>query len=49
MPYRINPENKKEVQVKRGGKWVLKKRFSSAGQAEAYKRALKLNVTEEHK
>jgi hypothetical protein len=46
MPYRINPKNKKEVQVKRDDKWVSKKVHLSEEQALKHLRALKLNVKE---
>lgn len=44
MPYRLNPENRKEVQVKRGGKWVRYKLKESVKAALALLAALVLNV-----
>ena len=49
MPYRLNPKNKKQVQVKRDGEWVNKKTHLSADQALRHLRALKLNVKEKSK
>jgi hypothetical protein len=46
MPYRINPQNAKQVQVKKSGKWVLEKEHLSKEQALKHLRALKLNVKE---
>jgi len=44
MPYRLKPNDKRVVQVKRRGRWVQKKRFPSAEKAGAHLRALKANV-----
>ena len=44
MPYRLKPNDKRVVQVKRRGRWVQKKRFPSATQAKAHLFALKANV-----
>ena len=49
MPYRINPENEKQVQVKKGDKWQLLKTHLSAKQAGRHLRALRLNVDGGHK
>lgn len=45
MPYRLNPKNKREVQVKRGKKWTKKKTYRSRKKALKLQRALYLNVT----
>ena len=34
MPYRLNPKNKKQVQVKRGGKWEPKSTCESEAAAQ---------------
>ena len=44
MPYRLKPSDKRVVQVRRGGRWVQKKRFPTATKAGAHLRALKANV-----
>lgn len=44
MPYRINPVNKKQVQVKKSGKWQLLKIHKSAADAIKHLTALKINV-----
>jgi hypothetical protein len=45
MPYRVRKSgNGYVVQVQKGGKWRVKKRYSSKAAAERYKRALYANV-----
>lgn len=44
MPYRINPTNKKEVQIKKGKVWKRLKLHPNAKAALAHLRALKINV-----
>jgi len=44
MPYRLKPNDKRVVQVKRRGRWVQKKRFPSAAKARAHLTALWANV-----
>jgi hypothetical protein len=46
MPYRINPENEKQVQVKKEDEWILLKEHLSANQASRHLKALNMNVTE---
>jgi hypothetical protein len=46
MPYRLNPKNKKQVQVKKEGKWKLVKEHLSENHATRHLRALQLNVKE---
>lgn len=46
MPYRINPKNGKEVQIKKGNRWVRKKLHPNAAKARAHLTALKINVKE---
>jgi len=48
MPYRINPKNPREVQVKRRGRWVRLKGGSHKAPAQARKHlaALQANVKE---
>ena len=45
MPYRMSKDGK-SVMVKRSGKWVVLKRYTSHNQALRYFRALKANVKE---
>jgi hypothetical protein len=49
MPYRLNPKDKKQVQEKRNGKWVVKKTYKTTKQALAYFRALYINVTKKER
>jgi hypothetical protein len=49
MPYRINPKNSKEVQVKKDDKWQTLKTHLSEDQAKRHYRALVLNVEEKEK
>ena len=44
MPYRLKPNDKRVVQVKRGQRWVQLKRHPSAEKARAHLFALKANV-----
>lgn len=44
MPYRLNPKNKKQVQVKKGARWAVLKTHRSAAQAKKHLAALKINV-----
>lgn len=46
MPYRLNPNNKKEVQIKKGKRWVRLKLHPNNQRALAHLRALKINVEE---
>lgn len=46
MPYRLNPKDPKEVQVKKGGAWVRLKRYSTAEAARKRLAAMKINVKE---
>lgn len=45
MPYRINPKDPKEVQVKKGGKWVSLKRYATAEMAQKRLSAMRINVS----
>lgn len=44
MPYRINPNNAREVQIKKGGKWKKLKLHANAGAARRHLGALSANV-----
>lgn len=44
MPYRLNPKNRRQVQVKRASGWVLKKTHPSVAEAKAHMSALNINV-----
>lgn len=44
MPYRLNPSNRRQVQVKRSGRWVVVKTHSTVPDAEAHLAALNINV-----
>jgi len=47
MPYRLNPKDKTEVQVKKSGKWRRYKKYSgrfAKSKALALLRALSMNV-----
>jgi len=44
MPYRLNPKNRREVQVKRKSGWVRKKLHPTVAKATAHVSALNLNV-----
>ena len=44
MPFRLNPKNKKQVQVKRGVRWVRLKTHPSLKKARAHLTALNINV-----
>jgi hypothetical protein len=46
MPYRLNPSNKREIQVKRAGKWLRFRLHSTVGKAAAHLKALRTNVEE---
>lgn len=46
MPYRLNPVNKREVQVKKGGAWKRLKLHPTTGKASKHLAALKANVKE---
>ena len=48
MPYRLNPDDKREVQVKRNGRWVRLKLHETAKAALAHLRALLRNVDIKH-
>lgn len=41
MPYRINPKNKREVQVRKGGRWKRKGVAADAASAQKYLAKLK--------
>jgi len=47
MPYRLNPSNRKEVQVYKDGKWKRLKLHPSVAKALKHLAALKINVKEE--
>ena len=49
MPYRLNPRDRTQVQVKRGAKWALKKKFKTVREARKYLAALAINVSKRHK
>ena len=49
MPYRLNPDDRREVQVKRGERWVRLKLHETVQAALAHLRALLRNVPESHK
>ena len=49
MPYRLNPRDRTQVQVKRGAKWGLKKKFRTVGEARKYLAALSMNVSRVHR
>ena len=40
MPYRQNPQNRREVQVKKNGVWYLKKRWATPKQAASHVKRL---------
>lgn len=44
MPYRLNPKNRREVQVKRKSGWVRKKLHKTVREARAHVQALGINV-----
>jgi hypothetical protein len=44
VPYRLNPNNKKQVQVKKSGRWQVLKSHSSLEAAKKHLAALKINV-----
>ena len=44
MPYRLKPNDRRVVQVKKRGRWVQKKRFPTATKAKAHLTALTMNV-----
>jgi len=46
MPYRLNPSDKREIQVKRAGKWLRLRLHPTVGKAAAHLKALKANVKE---
>lgn len=46
MPYRINPQDTREVQVQRNGRWMTFKRHETADDAIAHLRALLINIPE---
>lgn len=46
MPYRINPQEHREIQVMRGRKWRRLKLHQTAALALSHLRALKMNVKE---
>lgn len=45
MPYRLNPNNKKQVQVKRRGRWIVLKTHPTVRKARAHLYMLNKNVT----
>lgn len=49
MPYRINPKNKKQVQVQRGRRWASLKTHPSARAAAKHLAALNINVAAKEK
>jgi len=44
MPYRLNPANRREVQVKRASGWVHKHTHKTVAEARAHVQALGINV-----
>ena len=44
MPYRLNPKNKREVQVKRGNNWTTLKVHPTTQKALKHLQALQINV-----
>ena len=44
MPYRLNPKNRRQVQVKRGTHWVLKKTHKTVALAKKHVSALNIAV-----
>jgi hypothetical protein len=46
MPYRLNPHNKKEVQARKGGRWISLKVHLTPGQAAKHLRDLKTKVVD---
>ena len=44
MPYRLKPNDRRVVQVKKRGRWVQKMRFDTAAKAKAHLGALTRNV-----
>lgn len=44
MPYRLNPKDTKEVQVKKNKKWQRLMRHPSKGKAKGHLTALNINV-----
>jgi len=49
MPYRINPQNRREVQVKRNGKWIHKGTSASPSAAKKYLAKLQMIEREKEK
>lgn len=44
MPYRLNPKNRKQVQIQKGGKWKVLKTHPTVAKAMKHLAALKINV-----
>ena len=44
MPYRLNPKNRREVQVKRKSGWARKKVHKTVKEARAHMQALNIHV-----
>lgn len=44
MPYRLNPGDKSEVQIYKGGKWKTLKKHESTAKAKKHLAALEINV-----
>lgn len=44
MPYRLNPKNRRQVQVKRKSGWVLKKTHKTVALAKKHVSALNIHV-----
>jgi len=47
MPYRLNPKNKKQIQVKRGERWIVK--YTHRSIKDAKKQLYVLNRKVDHK
>lgn len=44
MPYRLNPKNRREVQVKRKGRWLHRHTHKTVREAKGHLAALNKNV-----
>ena len=44
MPYRLNPRNRREVQVKRKSRWAREKLHPTVAKAKKHVSALNINV-----
>ena len=49
MPYRLNPKNRRQVQVQRGTHWILEKTHKTVALAKKHAAALNINVSHPEK